>query len=82
MPLSAAARVGALGWLTALTVLALVVPLVSLILRMLEGTRSPLVVGQLVSAAVTSVAVSSAGAVLAVVLAVPVGILAGRYRTR
>ena len=80
--LSPVARVGAFGWLTALTALALGVPLVSLTLRMLEGSRSPLVVGELLSAAATSVAVSAAGAVLAVILAVPVGILAGRYRAR
>ncbi|MFM8240524.1 MAG: ABC transporter permease, partial [Actinomycetota bacterium] len=76
------ARVGALAWLTALTALALGVPLVSLILRMLEGSRTPLVPGELLAAALTSAGVALAGAVLAVLLALPVGILAARYRTR
>ena len=73
---------GALAWLTALTALALGVPLVSLILRMLEGSRSPLSWTELASAALTSIGVATAGAVLAVLLALPVGILAARYRTR
>jgi len=75
------ARVGALCWLGGLTALALGVPLVSLLLRMVDHGRSPLVVGELIAAATTSIAVSFAGAVLAVALALPVGILAGRYRT-
>ena len=76
------ARGGSVLGLTAVTALALGVPVVSLLLRMLEGTRTPLDLRELLSAAVTSVGVAGAGAVLAVVLALPVGILAGRYRTR
>ncbi len=76
------ARVISLAWLTALTVVALGVPLVSLVLRMLQGSRTPLDWLELVSAALTSLGVSLAGAILAVLLALPVGILAARYRTR
>ena len=76
------ARVGALAWLSVLTILALGVPLVSLVLRMLEGSRTPLVFSELIAAALTSAGVALAGAVLAVLLALPVGILAARYRTR
>lgn len=75
------ARTGSLLWLTAVTALALGVPFGSLLLRMLEGTRTALDVSELLSAAWASVAVAGAGAILAMVLALPVGILAGRYRT-
>ena len=76
------ARIGALAWLVGLTVLALGVPLVSLVLRMLQGSRTPLSPLELLSAALTSLGVALAGAILAVLLALPVGILAARYRTR
>lgn len=79
--LGRAGRTGAIGWLTALTALAVGAPMVSLLLRMAEGSRSPLAWGELVSAAMTSLGVAAAGAALAVLLALPVGILAGRYRT-
>ncbi len=75
-------RIAAIAWLTGLTVLALGVPLVSLVLRMLQGSRTPLDILELLSAALTSLGVSLAGAVLAVLLALPVGIMAARYRTR
>jgi iron(III) transport system permease protein len=74
-------RAGAIGGLTMLAGVAMGVPMVSLLLRMAEGSRSPLDVGELVSAALTSLGVAAAGAALAVLLALPVGILAGRYRT-
>ena len=80
--LGAGARIAALAGLTALTALALGVPLVSLILRMLQGSRTPLDLLELGTAALTSLGVSLAGAVLAVLLALPVGIMAARYRTR
>ena len=80
--LGVGARAVAVGWLTGLTVLALGVPLVSLVLRMLEGSRTPVNAVELIGAALTSLGVSLAGAVLAVLLALPVGIMAARYRTR
>ncbi|MFZ9987659.1 MAG: ABC transporter permease [Candidatus Nanopelagicales bacterium] len=80
--LGAGARVSAVIGLTALTALALGVPLVSLILRMMQGSRTPLDLLELGTAALTSLGVSLAGAVLAVLLALPVGIMAARYRTR
>ncbi len=76
-----AGRAGAIAWLTTLAGLAVGAPMVSLVLRMAEGSRTPLVVGELVSAALTTLGVAAAGAILAVLLALPVGILAGRYRT-
>lgn len=80
VPIAGPARAGALSWLAVLLATAVGVPLGSLTLRMIEGTRTPLDVAELATAAVTSLGVASAGAALAVLLAVPVGILAGRYR--
>ncbi len=80
--LSPWATTGALAWLVALTALALGVPLVSLVMRMLEGSRNPLSWTELAIAALTSIGVATAGAILAVLLALPVGVLAARYRTR
>ncbi len=71
----------AVGWLGLLAGLALVVPMVSLLTRMLEGSRSPLRFGELAAAAFGSAGVAAAGAALAVVLALPVAVLAARYRS-
>jgi iron(III) transport system permease protein len=79
--LSTPARIAAIGWLTVLTGTALGVPLVSLVLRMRQGSRTPLDPAELASAAMTSLGVAGAGAVVAVALALPVGVLAARYRT-
>lgn len=80
--LGRAGRAAAIGWLTTLSGTAVAAPMAALIARMAEGSRTPLAVGELASAALTSIGVAAAGAILAVVLALPVGILAGRYRTR
>lgn len=81
LPLGRSGRAAAVGWLIILTGGAVAAPMVALVLRMAEGSRTPLAVGELVSAAVTSLGVAAAGAALALLLALPVGILAGRYRT-
>lgn len=77
-----AARAAAMGWLGLLIAGAVGVPLTALTLRILDGSRTPLNLVELASAAWTSLVVAAAGAGLAVLLALPVGILAGRYRTR
>lgn len=79
--LSPSASGAAFLWLAALTATALGLPLVSLVMRMLEGTRTPLSLRELATAAATSLMVAAAGAALAVVMALPVGIMAARYRT-
>lgn len=79
--LGRAGRAGSIAWLSVVAGTALGVPMIALLLRMAEGSRTPLDVGELASAALTSLGVAAAGAALAVVLALPVGILAGRYRT-
>lgn len=60
--------------------LAIVVPVVSLLIRLSEGSRRPLDVVELINATVTSAGVSLMGAVVAVLLAFPVAVLAARYR--
>lgn len=62
--------------------LAIVVPVASLLIRLSEGSRRPLDLVELVNATLTSAGVSLMGAVLAVLLALPVAVLAARYRTR
>ncbi|MDO8307416.1 MAG: ABC transporter permease subunit [Actinomycetota bacterium] len=73
-------QVGALAWLGVLIGLAIVVPVASLLIRLAEGSRRPLDVGELARAAANSAGVSLIGAALAVALAVPVALLAARYR--
>lgn len=74
-PLAAAA-------LAAVAAAAVAVPVVALFRRMLLGTGVRFDLGSLLEAAGATVAVSLAGAALAVLLALPVGVLAARYRGR
>lgn len=74
-------RVLAVAWLTLLACLALGVPLGSLLLGLLDSRGATPAVGELAAAAAQSFLVAAAGAVLAVVLALPVAVLAARYRT-
>lgn len=68
--------------MAALAVLALGVPIGSLLARLAEGSRRALDPGELLSATLGSAGVSLLGAVIAVALALPVAALAARYRTR
>jgi iron(III) transport system permease protein len=68
------------GLLVGYVGLAIVVPVVSLLIRLSEGSRRPLDVVELIRATATSAGVSLIGAVLAVLLAFPVAVLAARYR--
>lgn len=61
---------------------ALVVPVVALFRRLAQGTARTLDVGELVSAVVTTASVAAGGALLALVLALPIGVLTARFRTR
>ncbi|MDP4014159.1 MAG: iron ABC transporter permease [Candidatus Nanopelagicales bacterium] len=79
--LTGAQRIAALAWLTTIAILALGVPAVSLVMRLAQGSRFPLQAGELVSAAISTIGVSALGAGVAVALAIPVGVLAARYRT-
>lgn len=63
-------------------VVALGVPLWALFEQLARGTARTLLWGDLLSAAWTSALVASVAALVAVVLAVPIGMLAARYRGR
>jgi iron(III) transport system permease protein len=79
--LSRWASVAGLGWLCAIAGLALGVPMVSLAYWIARGSSAGLDLGALGSAAVSTVSVAALGALLTTALAVPVGVLAARYRT-
>lgn len=76
------ATIAAFVLLVGYVVLAIVVPVTSLLLRLAEGARRPLDAGELALATVNSAGASLIGAVLAVVLALPVAVLAARYRSK
>lgn len=80
--LSRPAQLAVTAWLVVGVALAIGVPIVSLLLRAAEGARRPLDWTELASAAATSAWVSLLGAVLAVLLALPVAMMAARYRSR
>jgi iron(III) transport system permease protein len=79
--LSRWASVAGLGWLCAVAGLALGVPIVSLAYWIARGSSAGLDLGALGSAAASTVSVAALGALLTTALAVPVGVLAARYRT-
>jgi iron(III) transport system permease protein len=72
----------ALLWLVSSSAIALGVPAYGLATRIAEGRRFGIDVPELASATASTVGVAGAGALLATALALPVGILAARYRTR
>jgi iron(III) transport system permease protein len=72
----------ALGWLGAVAALALGVPLGSLAYWLARGQSTDLDLALLASSATSTLAVSSLGALLTTALAIPVGIIAARHRTR
>ncbi|EFQ83978.1 ABC transporter, permease protein [Aeromicrobium marinum DSM 15272] len=65
-----------------LPVIALVVPVVALFRRLGEGTSRSLQWDELVAAVVGTVGVSAAAALVVLLLAIPIGALAARYRGR
>ncbi|MFE0154020.1 ABC transporter permease [Nonomuraea sp. NPDC059007] len=72
----------ALAWVTLVASLAAGFPLVSILYWLVAGSSRGLDLGALFSATGATLGVSAAGAVLTVALAVPVGIVAARYRGR
>jgi len=72
----------ALAWCALVVGLAVGVPLVAIGYWLARGSSAGIDVGELASAAVSTLAVSALGALLTVALALPVGALAGRYRGR
>ena len=76
------ARWVALAFLVTVAAASLAVPAASLARELLRGTRVGWSVPELVSAAVATLGVSIVGAVVAMLLAIPLGTLAGRYGGR
>ncbi len=74
--------VPALAWCALVVGLAVGLPLVALGYWLARGTSAGIDLAELGAAAGNTVAVSAAGAVVAVLLALPVGVLAGRYAGR
>ncbi len=74
-------RMLGISWLAFWGFLALGVPLLSLTAQLLRSTNVPLRWDLLIQATINSAGVSALGAVAAVLLALPIGILAARYRS-
>ncbi|MGD9526729.1 ABC transporter permease [Pseudonocardia sp.] len=78
--LGAAGTAVAVAGLAAVAGASLLFPVGVLLARLVEGTRYGVDVAGLLHAAVATLALAAGGAVLAVALAVPVAVLAARYR--
>ena len=77
-PVAAGALLLMAGW----AALGLLVPAVALVGRMAVGSRGGTDAADVASAALSTAGVALLGAVLAVLLALPIALLASRYRTR
>lgn len=80
--LSPAARGVGVVAMAGLSVLAIGIPVASLLARLAEGSRRPLDPAELIAATLGSAGVSLLGAAIAVAMALPVAALAARYRSR
>lgn len=76
------ARIAALVWLAAVVGLSLALPVLSIIGQILSSQRRAFDPGVFLGALAGSVTSSALGAVVAMLLAVPVGVLAARYSSR
>lgn len=79
--LGKAGTLAGLGWASVVAALGLGVPLVSLGYWVARGSSAGFDAGALTSAATATITVAAAGALVTTVLAIPVGVLAARYRT-
>lgn len=68
--------------LSVVVIAAIVIPVVSLVRRLIEGSRRPLDWGELAQATLNTFGVSTLGAIAVVLLALPIGVLAARSRAR
>ncbi|GGS58189.1 ABC transporter permease [Planobispora rosea] len=80
--LGVAARAGALAWSAALAGLAVGFPLAGIGYWLADGSSAGADAARLAEAVAATLGVAAAGAVLTTALAVPVGIIAARYRGR
>jgi iron(III) transport system permease protein len=74
-------RILSLVFVSSIVTIAIGVPVVSLLLRLSEGSRRPLDVFELLGATINSAGAAAAGAVIAVALALPIGLLTARFRS-
>jgi iron(III) transport system permease protein len=72
----------ALVWLVGTTAVALGIPVWGLTTRILDGRQFGVDTQEIASATVSTIGVAGAGALVATALALPVGVLAARYRDR
>lgn len=72
----------ALVWLVALSVVSLGVPAYGIISRVREGRQVGLAASEIANATIATIGVAGAGALVAITLALPVGVLAARHRDR
>lgn len=79
--LSLRAKTSATLFFTAIVVLAIAIPVVSLVLRLSEGSRRPLDALELLQATLNSTGAAAAGALIAVLVALPIGLLSARFRS-
>jgi iron(III) transport system permease protein len=69
-------------WFIAIAVISLGIPIVSLLIRLTEGARRPLDWSELTTAVVNTAWISATGAVIAVLLALPIAALASKFRSK
>jgi len=82
LPMSHKATTASVSWLVIVAILSLGVPVVSLTLQLVQSQSVSIEWTRFLSALSGSVVSAGLGAVIALALAVPVGILAARYRGR
>lgn len=82
LALTPRARGFALAWLIGVAVLSLAVPIGSILHQLLSSQRREFDAADFLGALAGSVSSSSLGAAMALVLAIPVGVLAARYTAR
>ena len=80
--LSLRGRVVSGGFISLIIVIAIFVPVTSLLMRLVEGSRRPLDLAELAQATLNSAGAAAAGAVIAVALALPIGLLTARYQSK
>ena len=82
IPLTRSMRIAGVSWLCLVVGLSLVLPLASILVQMISSRRREFDGGEFVGALAGSVSASAVGAVVALLLAVPLGVLAARFSSR
>ncbi len=80
--LSARGKVLAIAFTSIIVTVAILFPIYSLLMRLAEGSRRPLDVGELLNATINSAGAAMLGAVIAVALALPIGLITAHFRSK